>query len=385
MTLQRSFIPPGKTGGIICHGQLGRMSILHSYGPFGYLSNVFGPPSAESPIGCGQEVATYRTLRDYTDEQARLHFIKSCDFITVETENLFDTKKQGDLMIWMHKNAGDKLFPSLDVIMTSADRFREKLLFKKLNIPSAAYIEVHKDEKLAMPSFQGPFINKLRFGGFDGRGNDELDAYMLNELHTSILNRFGNVDCILEEKVNFDFECSMGIARNANGEVGFTPLSYNIQKNGILIETKCSLSLQNHPVVKIARDYLLRIAKELNLIGFFVAEMFAIKEKSGQYKVMINETAPRVHNSIHHSIESCSMSQFEMQLRAMCNLPLHDSELICESVTMTNILYEYSQEEYLHWLSIPNTYVHLYNKKPNGKKTDNVTPRKIGHITQLYY
>lgn len=371
--MERIFIPIGGQIGILGGGQLGRMFIESGVAPSGRKAAVH-----DKVRSCGHEIANRQSVSPFDDQEQLQCFINNSDVITIETENL-----NFDMLKFIDKYRGEKpMYPQLSVIETAADRLKEKQFANSCAIPTADYIAIEDGFDFAsLAKFQFPAILKTRNGGFDGRSNITCDT--ITDVQINWSNEFKKVPCILETKMKFEFECSIAIARNQYRDTAIYPLVKNTHKNGILQKTRVEQipsgsimwNIQGH-----AKKIAAQIAEELDLVGLLIIEMFY---KDG--KLYFNEMAPRPHNSFHWTIEGCDISQFEMLNRAICNLPLRNPKLLHDNIIMENILYEYTEEEYLKWLSTPYTYLHLYNKKATGKESIGVAPRKIGHITTLIH
>jgi 5-(carboxyamino)imidazole ribonucleotide synthase len=344
----RKQIEPGATIGILGEGQLGKMLALAA-ARMGYKTHVYG----QNKEGCAFGVSTHQTIAEYSDTQALQTFAESVDVITIETENI-DTSCFGTIP--------GKLFPQLGNIKIAANRAQEKHVARRLGIPTVRY---HATKDIPK-DFPFPGFLKTITGGFDGRGQilcenmkDVWDGY----------EKFGNTPSILEEKLENITEYSVAVARNQSGEIALYPYVKNKHHIGILCETVFDVHEMRYmeKINSIARQ----IVEEYTFVGLLVIEFF---EAAGV--VYFNEMAPRPHNSYHWTIEGCDISQFEMLVRAICNLPLRNPQPNAKKVVMKNILHEYKDEEAV--LKTPHAHLHLYGKKPNPQG-----PRKIGHITQV--
>ena len=275
------------------------------------------------------------------------------DIITVELEHWPETAVTAQLSA--HPN-----FLNRETLKIFADRSIQKVLLDNLNLPHAKWQLV--DANTTAPSLHETLGSKVllkrRSGGYDGKGQLWLDSEAIDELPEDWLNQ-----CIAEEKVNFDEEVSLIGARNANGDCVFYPLTVNLHHEGILLASVSPVgSLQAQQVD--AELMLTALMEKLDYVGVMAMECFAVGNQ-----LFINEIAPRVHNSGHWTQAGASISQFEMHLRAIANLPLIEPAIKNTSVMLNTLGMAYNPE----WHAIAGSEVYWYGK--------GVRPmRKLGHI-----
>ena len=341
---------PAQTIGIVGAGQLGRMLALAGY-PLG-LRFVFLDKSSETPGGQVGRVI----LGEFNDPKKLAELASGVDILTYDVENV-PVEALGDIP----KN---KIFlPPVTALATGQDRLMEKELFQTLRIPTARYraVDSMPDLEEAIHAIGYPAVLKTRRLGYDGRGQRIIHSPA--ELG-SAFNALGGVPLILEEFIDFTREVSIIGVRSCSGQTVFYALSENQHRNGIL-----RVSIAPYPDKKLqslAQKYARRVMQHFDYAGVFTLEFFV---KSG--RLIANETAPRVHNSGHWTIEGAVTSQFENHLRAILDLPLGDtSSLGCSA--MVNFIGAMPAIESV--LTIPGVHYHDYGKEPRAG-------RKLGHAT----
>lgn len=336
--------------GILGGGQLARMLAQSAY-PLG-IKTVCIDPSKDA---CAGEV-TQLIHADYTDQTALTQFIQEVDCVTLETENI-------PLACVDYLERFVPVYPNKQALTITQDRLTEKSFSKSLGIDTAAF-EAVKDERHLEEIIQQigyPTILKIQRFGYDGKGQfiirsrgDIAQAYQA----------LSNNDLIVEKFVNFEFECSLICVRNQTGEMAFYPLVKNQHKDGVLRISEAPL---NQPKLQQAAQRIAaKILQTLKYVGVLTIEFFVNGEQ-----LLVNEMAPRVHNSGHWTIEGAETSQFENHLRAVFNLPLGSTEAIGYSI-LFNCLGE--MPSLRSCLSIPGAHYHSYSKQPRPM-------RKLGHIT----
>lgn len=336
--------------GIIGAGQLGRMLALGGY-PLG-LKFVFLDKSADAP---GAQVGEI-ILGEFTDAEKIAELAAQVDVMTYDVENvpvaaLGDVPKQ------------KIFFPPVAALAAGQDRLSEKQLFQKLRIPTPQYhtVDSMSDLEQAIQVIDYPAVLKTRRLGYDGRGQRLIRSPA--ELG-SAFNALGGVPLILEQFIEFEREVSIIGVRNPRGDIRFYPLSENHHRDGIL-----RLSLAPFPDRKLqarAQLYLKRVLQHFNYAGVLTIEFFV---KNG--RLIANETAPRVHNSGHWTIEGAVTSQFENHIRAVLDLPLGDTTALGQTA-MVNFIGEMPPLEAV--LKIPGAHYHDYGKQARPG-------RKLGHAT----
>jgi len=349
-------IYPGQTIGIIGGGQLGRMMALAAK-ESGFKIAVL-EPAMDSP--CGQ-VADVRIVAPYDDEAALEELAEVSDVITYEFENIdYEGLKRLSQMAYVPQGA--------ELVRITQNRITEKEAIVKAGCPVAPYIVAKTYEELVanIDSIGYPCIVKTASGGYDGKGQQLLksteDLPLAKELFT-------HSSCIAEGFVPFVKEVSVIVQRNGSGESYCQPVGENIHVHHILHETIVPARITESTAQAAEREAL-KIADYLHLVGTLAVEMFVLEDGG----IVINELAPRPHNSGHYSIEACNVSQFHQHIRAVCGWPLRKPELWAPSI-MINVLGQHVVPLSNSIAKYPEWSIHLY-----GKAEAKVN-RKMGHVT----
>ena len=346
--------------GIVGGGQLGRM-LIQSGIDLNIQFSVLDP----DPNASCQSLAPLR-VGELTDYDTVLEFGEQCDLITIEIENV-NTAALKELVM-----RGKKVFPQPHIIELIQDKRTQKQFYQDHGIPTSPFVVTkNRSEVIANKAFL-PAVNKLGREGYDGRGVQILRT------ESDFYKAFDTLG-ILERWIDFDKEIAIIVARNESGEIVSYPaveMAFHPEAN--LVEYLFSPAEINEQVAENADAIARKIIKELNMVGLLAVEMFVTK--SGE--VLVNEIAPRPHNSGHQTIEANVTSQYEQHLRAILNLPLGDTSCIQPSA-MVNLLgaegfsglarYEGLEKV----LEISGAHVHLYGKKLTRPF------RKMGHVTIL--
>ena len=349
-------LPPGSTIGIVGGGQLGRMMAMAA-ARLGYRAHIFDPHYRP----CAAEVAGAFTRAAFDDATALAAFAGQCDVVTYEFENL----PVGPLAA-----LGDKLRPGTRSLEIAQDRAVEKRFLEANGATVAAWREVGSVAELdaAVAALGLPLVLKSRRLGYDGKGQawvrkaDEARAAWAS---------IGDAPAVAEAAVDFAAEFSVLIARGADGETCAFPCPRNQHDGGIL---RRSTVPAGPPIDALEADAVATAAKladALGHIGMFTVEFFATADGA-----LVNEIAPRVHNSGHWTIEGAATSQFEQHVRAICGLPLGSAALVAGGATMDNLI----GDDVDRWAGIvgePGAALHLDNK---GEAHPG---RKMGHVTRL--
>lgn len=345
--------------GILGGGQLGRMLIQQAIN-YNVTVKVLDP-DREAPCRKLCDEFTVGSLGDY---ETVYKFGKKVDLLTIEIE-----KVNVDALDQLEKE-GVLVYPQPRIIRLIQDKGLQKHFFKENGIPTAEFKIISNIEELNRTDFHFPYIQKLRRDGYDGRG-----VYKVVD-ETYLLSAFTEPS-LIERLVDFEKEISVIVARNESGEISTFPLvemEFNPHVN--LVEFLISPSTLSFEIQQEAERIAKKIADDLKIVGLLAVEMFLTKEG----KILVNELAPRPHNSGHQSIEGNVVSQFEQHLRAIFNQPLGNTACLNNAV-MINILGEEGYEGPAVYqgiekiLKCPGVYVHLYGKaltKPY---------RKMGHVT----
>lgn len=373
LLLPGSTSPQGQqiTLGVMGGGQLGRM-FVHAAQAMGYFTAVLDPDPA-SPAG---RVSHYHIQTAYDDEQGLAQLMQRCDAITTEFENV---PAPALLTLGAHRPVA----PAAACVAVAQDRVKEKALFvacaSASGVAPAPYAAIDTAELLAaVPADLLPGILKTSRMGYDGKG--QVRVRTRDEL-AAAWAQLGQVPCVLEKMLPLKAECSVIVARGADGHCVNLPVQHNLHRDGILAVTEVyeqnSPSALDSKAIEAAKF----IATHLRYVGVMCVEFFVIDDGSADGALVVNEMAPRPHNSGHHSQNACTVSQFELQVRAMAGLPLVQPQLHSPAV-MLNLLGDVwfgadGQPRTPPWeqvLALPGTHLHLYGK------LDARRGRKMGHL-----
>jgi 5-(carboxyamino)imidazole ribonucleotide synthase len=357
-------IAPGQTIGVLGGGQLGRM-LAQAAQTLGYRVHVF-EPTGPCPAGA---VANQEVNAAYDDIAALTAFARECDVITYEFENIPAAPLAAIAPIV-------PLHPRADVLHTAQNRQREKAWLKANGFPHVRFAEALEGDIAAAVADVGlPCVVKTADFGYDGKGQMKIaDARDLEQAAAIFRGR----RCVVERWVEFSCEISVIVARGVTGETRAFPVAENIHTRHILDFSIVPARIE--PRVAVAAEALaIAIAQKLGVVGLVAVEMFVATNG----EVLVNELAPRPHNSGHWSIDGCETSQFEQHVRAVCGLPLA-SVAVREPTVMVNILgdaWKWRDDRVAgdpNWsaiLAAPKAKLHLY-----GKAEPRIG-RKMGHFT----
>jgi 5-(carboxyamino)imidazole ribonucleotide synthase len=345
--------------GILGGGQLGRMFLQAAMDLD--LNLYILDPDENAPC---KKYAEYFTCGHFNDFNTVFEFGKNLDLITVEIEHV-----NIDALENLEK-IGVKVFPQSSVLRIVQDKGLQKEFYTKNNIPTAPYFLISNKLEISKFSAQLPLMQKLRKGGYDGQGVKPINS------ENDFVKAFDQPS-ILEKMVDFDKEISVIVARNEAGEIALYPpveMDFNAEAN--LIELLISPANISEKIKNEANLLAKKIIVSLNMVGILAVEMFVTKNG----ELLVNEIAPRPHNSGHQTIEGNKTSQYHQHIRAITNMPLGSTSIILPSV-MINLLGEKNYEgkvkyQGLHQiLAIEGVYPHIYGKKITKPF------RKMGHIT----
>jgi 5-(carboxyamino)imidazole ribonucleotide synthase len=353
-------LPPNSVIGILGGGQLGRMLALAA-ARLGLKCHIFAPET-ESPAF---QVAAHHTCAPYDDAEALQAFAQAVDVVTYEFENV---PAETAAILGRLK----PLAPGAEALATSQDRLTEKTFLANIGLITAPFAAAddRKGLEQAVAKIGRPSILKTRRFGYDGKGQITLKA------DTSIESAWAAVGAkpaILEGFVNFEKEVSVIAARGWDGSIAVYDVPENRHANHILHESVVPAAIAPETAVK-ARDIAHRITAALDYVGVIGVELFLAREK-GAEKLVVNEIAPRVHNSGHWTMDACLVCQFEQHIRAVAGWPLGSPERH-SNVVMTNLL----GDEAGNWRKLAGearTGLHLYGK------AESRPGRKMGHINRL--
>ena len=357
-------ILPGATLGVMGGGQLGRMFVQAAQS-MGYFTAVLDP-DVTSPAGL---VAHYHIEADYLDEQGLAQLMQRSAAITTEFENV----PAGALVTL---GAHRPVAPTADAVAVCQDRASEKAQFRRSGIPCAPHALIDTPERLAaVPDTLLPGILKTARLGYDGKGQAVVaDRAAL----AAAWDALGQVPCVLEQKLPLALELSVVVARSASGAVVQLPVQQNLHRGGILAVTQVPAPDASAALQAQAAAAAAQLATDLHYVGVLCVEFFVTAD--GQ--LVANEMAPRPHNSGHWSIDGADVSQFDLQVRTLCGLPLVAPRQHSAAV-MLNLLGDLwfgadGAERTPPWpavLALPGTHLHLYGK------TSARPGRKMGHLT----
>ncbi|PWC45711.1 5-(carboxyamino)imidazole ribonucleotide synthase [Azospirillum sp. TSO22-1] len=352
-------LAPGSTIGMLGAGQLGRMTALAAAN-LGYRTHVFAPDAEGSP--CGQ-VADAMTVADWTDRHALAAFAGAVDVVTLEWENVpVDTVGFLASLVPVH--------PGAKVLAVAQDRIQEKSFANALGIATAPWRAASSagDVAAAVAAIGPRCILKSTRLGYDGKGQavigpgtDPAEAW----------HSIGSEAGIVEGFVDFTCEVSVIVARGVDGRTAAYPVVENRHKNGILDRTLAPARVSSGTAAEAGR-VATTLAEALGVVGLLAVEMFVTPDGH----VLVNEMAPRPHNSGHWTMDACATSQFEQLVRAVCGLPLGSTELRFEA-EMENLI----GDDVLRWRQIvaePNAHLHLYGK------AEARPGRKMGHVNRVF-
>ena len=351
--------------GIIGGGQLGQMMILEAK-KYGFYITVLDP-AKDCPC---HSICDEHIVAGFDDKEAFNTLVANSDVITYEFEHI-DASELKAL-----EEKGHKIYPTANSLEIIQDKFTQKsvMLENSLDCPNFMKIDSLDDMAIAGEKYGYPFMLKARTGGYDGKGNEVVKSSNdIKNAYNSLGN--GSIQLMAEEMIDFKMEISILACRGLDGNIVVYPVGDNVHINSILHKTLVPANIPQEATNK-AMELAKKVMEIFDGIGMFCVEMFVTNNND----VLINEVAPRPHNSGHYTIEGCITSQFDNHIRAIVGLPLGSTELIMPTV-MVNLLGEegYSGEAYVEGvydaMSIEGSTLHIYGKAQTKPK------RKMGHIT----
>ena len=353
-------LKPGDTIGILGGGQLGRMLAMAA-ARLGLRCQVFSP----DPDSPAFDVVLNATCAEYADVEALELFANDVDVITYEFENV----PAASAMILAARRP---VLPDRKILETTQDRLAEKDFVTRLGIGTADYADVSTAAALraAIGRIGLPAVIKTRRFGYDGKGQAIIRS---GDDPDQVWENLGTKSAILEAFIPFEREISVIAARAASGPVECFDVTENEHRDHILKISRAPAAISDALAAQ-ARGIAERIAHALNYVGVLAVEMFVVQGDGGP-RVLVNEIAPRVHNSGHWTLDGASISQFEQHVRAIAGWPL-GKPVRHGPVTMTNLIGD-DINDYERWLTVPGATVHLYGKGPARPG------RKMGHVTQV--
>ena len=350
--------------GIIGGGQLGRMIAIAAR-QMGYRIAVLDP----DPDSPGAQVADRLVEAQYSDRDAARDLARMCDVLTYEFENVDADAVEAAMEL-------TPLIPSGSVLRTAQNRVLEKGALKRHGLPTADYRAIASEEqyRAALREIGGPWVLKTATSGYDGKGQAVIREPDAGEAYRELKDR--SPALILERFVPFRLELSVICARDRAGEMVTFPPSENIHVNGIL-DTSIVPARVEQRIATRAAELARSVAEALDVKGLVAVEMFLTEDD----ELLINELAPRPHNSGHYTIDACRTSQYEQLVRVMCGLPIGSVDMPRPAV-MVNLLGDVWMDtggspDWAAALSVPGTSLHLYGK------SEARPGRKMGHITAV--
>jgi 5-(carboxyamino)imidazole ribonucleotide synthase len=354
-------ILPGATVGVLGSGQLGRMFAIAAR-RMGYRVHTFSPDT-DTPTG---QVADLEIVAPYEDLDAVKRFARQVRVVTFEFENVPAETAAAAAEFTLVRPRGE-------VLHTTQNRLREKRFLAANGFPVAPFREVQSLDELngAMAEIGPKAILKTAGFGYDGKGQIKLHAFTAAE---EAWRRMDGQQCVLEQWIAFEKEVSVVAARGADGSFTHYGVVENEHKNHILDLTRAPGRVTD-AVAAEAIEITRAVLEKLDVVGVLCVEFFLAP--GGQ--LLINELAPRPHNSGHFTFDACVTSQFEQQLRAACGLPLGSTELL-RPAAMANLmgdLWDTGEPDWAAALALPDVKLHLYGK------TSARPGRKMGHLTAM--
>jgi 5-(carboxyamino)imidazole ribonucleotide synthase len=351
-------LDPGATIGILGSGQLGRMLALAA-ARLGFKCHIFAP----NPDSPAFDVVHHFTCADYADTQALERFAANVDIVTYEFENV-----PAEAATFLAARV--PVLPDPKVLATTQDRLAEKSFVAALGIGTAPYAAVAAPAELAaaLERIGRPAVLKTRRFGYDGKGQATIHNGSAAE---AAWREVGGQPCILEAFVPFAREVSVIAARAQSGAVECFDVTENEHREHILKISRVPAALPE-AAAQEARRIAETIARKFAYVGVLAVEMFVLADGG----LLVNEIAPRVHNSGHWTLDGASVSQFEQHVRAVAGWPL-EKPIRRGRVEMINLIGS-EVEDYRAWLAVPGAAVHLYGKAA-------IRPgRKMGHVTRVF-
>ncbi|MCA9083485.1 MAG: 5-(carboxyamino)imidazole ribonucleotide synthase [Planctomycetaceae bacterium] len=355
-------IGPGSTIGIMGAGQLGRMLAV-SARQMGYRVAVFGGDRT-SPAG---QISDRAWSNPFDDQDALAEFAAACDVVTYEFENI-----SAEAAATISKHV--PLRPGVELLSTAQNRFAEKSALSQLGLTTAGFRMVHSADELtsARSDFGGRIILKANTEGYDGKGQWAIDE---DTDIPALWNDAGLTGALVEQRIDFEFELSIVAGRYDNGNCVFFDPMLNHHANHILDVSVSASPLISDQTRREAIRMARSVLEHFDVVGVLCIELFL--DRNG--RLLVNEIAPRPHNSGHLTIEAYNCSQFELQLRTICGLPSADLQRRAPAAAMSNLLGQHLPAAWtvdnLAAFDRPETHLHLYGK-PEAR-----TNRKMGHIT----
>ena len=349
--------------GILGGGQLGKM-LMYDAKRYDLHTKVM---DSSQEVPCAK-LADEFILGDITDYDDVVSFGNKVDVITVEIEKI-----NTDALLFLEKN-GKKVFPSALTLKVIQNKSDQKDFYKKYNLPSSRFRNYSDLDELKnnfeKDNFEFPFVWKSSRFGYDGKGVKIIKNY-------DDLNFYFENECLIEEKISIKKELSVIVARNISGEMKCFPVvEMEFNENSNLVEYVMCPANISKDIAERAMQIAMNISEKFNMVGLLAVELFLTTED----EILINEVAPRPHNSGHHTIECCVTSQFDQHIRCILDLPLGETKILIPGIMVNlvgqnkvegNVIYKNINDIF----DIPGVFIHIYGKKKSRLN------RKMGHIT----
>ena len=349
--------------GILGGGQLGKM-LMYDAKRYDLHTKVM---DSSQEVPCAK-LADEFILGDITDYDDVVSFGNKVDVITVEIEKI-----NTDALLFLEKN-GKKVFPSARTLKVIQNKSDQKDFYKKHNLPSSRFKNYSNLDELKnnfeKDNFEFPFVWKSSKFGYDGKGVKIIKNY-------DDLNFYFENECLIEEKISIQKELSVIVARNISGEMKCFPVvEMEFNENSNLVEYVMCPANISKDIAERAMQIAMNISEKFNMVGLLAVELFLTTED----EILINEVAPRPHNSGHHTIECCVTSQFDQHIRCILDLPLGETKILIPGIMVNlvgqnkvegNVIYKNINDIF----DIPGVFIHIYGKKKSRLN------RKMGHIT----
>ncbi len=358
-----STVLPGATLGVLGGGQLGRM-FVHAAQRMGYATAVLDP-DADSPAG---RVSHHHIHSDYSDIDGLARLAGLADAITTEFENVPAQSLE-------HLAVSRPVAPAGKAVAIAQDRIREKRHFVQCGVECAPHAVIETAAQLAaVPADLLPGILKTARLGYDGKGQRRVTT---REELAAAWDESGGVACVLEKLLPLDYECSVVLARGEDGQIVNYPPQRNLHRDGILAVTEVHPDNMPRNTARHAVEAARAIAQGLEYVGVLCVEFFVLADGS----LVVNEMAPRPHNSGHWTMDACDVSQFELQVRTLAGLPMNPPRQHSPAI-MLNLLGDLwfvdgdvqQEPRWADVLALPGTHLHLYGKAEARRG------RKMGHL-----
>ena len=349
--------------GILGGGQLGKM-LLYDAKRYDLHTKVM---DSNFEVPCAR-LADEFILGDITNYDDVINFGNKVDIITVEIEKI-----NTDALLFLEKK-GKKIFPSAVTLKIIQNKTQQKEFYQKNNLPTSRFKNYSNIDELKInfekDNFKFPFVWKSSRFGYDGKGVKIIKKF-------DDLNFSYDEECLIEEKISIKKELSVIVARNIDGEMKYFPvveMEFN-DKSNLVEYVMCPANISSD-IESRAIEIAMKASEKFNMVGLLAVELFLDVND----KIIINEVAPRPHNSGHHTIECCMTSQFDQHIRSILNLPLGETQILIPGI-MVNLVGENKVEGNVVYqnindiFEIPGVFIHIYGKKKSR------LDRKMGHIT----